>query len=48
MWEKEVRKLYSGDVVNILDNVKHWHSATKDSCFSYLAIEVSAESDSNE
>lgn len=48
VWEKTSKLLYFGDVVNISTNVKHWHSATKDSCFSYLAIEVSAESDSNE
>lgn len=42
------RKLYFGDVVNISTNVKHWHGATKDSCFSYLAIEVPAENSSSE
>ena len=46
VWEKEVRKLYSGDVFNIPANVKHWHGATKDSWFFHLANEVPAENGS--
>ena len=37
-----------GDVVNIPANVKHWHGASADSCFSHLAIEVPGENTSNE
>ena len=37
VWEKEVRKLYSGDVVNIPANFKHRHGATKNSWFFHLA-----------
>ena len=40
--------MYSCDIVNIPANVKHWHGATKDSCFSHLVIEVSAENSLNE
>ncbi|WP_368487991.1 cupin domain-containing protein [Clostridium sp. BJN0013] len=39
---KEARKLYPGDVVEILPNVKHWHGAAKDSWFVHLAIEADA------
>lgn len=47
-WGKKVRKLYSGDVVNVPTNVKHWHGATPDSWFSHLAIEVPSENGSSE
>ncbi len=43
-----MRKLYSGDVVNVPTNVKHWHGATPDSWFSHLAIEVPSENGSSE
>ena len=36
-----------GDIVNIPANVKHWHGATKDSWFSYIAVEVPGEDASN-
>lgn len=39
-WEKPVRQLNPGDVVNIPAGVKHWHGAAKDSWFSHLALEV--------
>lgn len=35
---KPARLLKPGDVVVIHEGVKHWHGATKDSWFSYLAI----------
>jgi quercetin dioxygenase-like cupin family protein len=35
---KAAQLLKSGDVVNILPHVKHWHGATKDSWFVHLAI----------
>ncbi|MBU3178365.1 cupin domain-containing protein [Clostridium estertheticum] len=47
-WEKEVKELHPGDVVNIPPEVKHWHGAAKDSTFSHLAVEVPAEDASNE
>lgn len=27
-----------GDVIEIGPNVKHWHGASKDSCYSYIAV----------
>ncbi len=45
---KEPRKLYPGDVVTIVANVKHWHGATSNSWFSHIAIEVPGENSSNE
>lgn len=47
-WGKEAIELKSGDVVNIPPEVKHWHSASKDSWFSHIAIEVPAKDASNE
>lgn len=47
-WGKEAQELHSGDVVNIPPEVKHWHSAAKDSWFAHLAVEVPAEGASNE
>lgn len=47
-WGKPARELHPGDVVNIPPEVKHWHGAAKDSWFSHLAVEVSAEGKSNE
>lgn len=47
-WGKEARELYSGDVVNIPANVKHWHGAAHDSWFSHLAIEIEGEDGSTE
>lgn len=47
-WGKPARKLFPGDVVNILPQVKHWHGASHDSWFSHLAIEVPGEDTSNE
>lgn len=41
-WYQEVglpaRRLHPGDVVVTRDGVKHWHSATKNSWFSHIAI----------
>ena len=34
------RKFSACDVVTIAANVKHWHGATKGSCFSHLVVEV--------
>lgn len=47
-WGKETQELHPGDVVNIPPEVKHWHSAAKDSWFAHLAVEVPAEGASNE
>lgn len=47
-WGKEAQELHPGDVVNIPPEVKHWHGAAKDSWFAHLAVEVPAESASNE
>lgn len=35
---KPVQILNSGDVVNILPNIIHWHGATPDSEFTHIAI----------
>jgi quercetin dioxygenase-like cupin family protein len=35
---KPAQLLKTGDVVNILPNVRHWHGATKDSWFVHLAM----------
>ena len=45
---KEARRLKPGDVVTIPANVKHWHGATANSWFSYIAVEVPGENTSNE
>lgn len=37
---KEARELNPGDVVEILQNVKHWHGAAADSWFAHLAVEA--------
>lgn len=47
-WGKEAQELHPGDVVNIPPEVKHWHSAAKDSWFAHLAVEVPAVGASNE
>lgn len=47
-WGKEAQELHPGDVVNIPQEVKHWHGAAKDSWFAHLAVEVPAEGASNE
>lgn len=48
VWGEAPSLLHPGDVVNIPPEVKHWHGATKNSWFSHLAVEVSAEGASNE
>jgi quercetin dioxygenase-like cupin family protein len=40
---KEARELHTGDVVEILCNVRHWHGASKDSWFIHLAIGINTE-----
>ena len=47
-WGKPAQELHPGDVVNIPPEVKHWHGAAPDSWFAHLAVEVPAESASNE
>ena len=47
-WGEPAQELHPGDVVNIPPEVKHWHGAAKDSWFSHLAVEVTAEGASNE
>lgn len=45
---KEAIELKPGDCINIPAEVKHWHGAAPDSCFSHLAVEVPGEETSNE
>lgn len=40
---KPARRLYPGDVVEILPNVEHWHGAAPDSWFAHLAIECNPQ-----
>lgn len=47
-WNKPVRRLTTGDVVNIPAGAKHWHGAAADSWFTHIAVEVPAEGASNE
>lgn len=47
-WGKEPRELHPGDVVNIPQEVKHWHGAAPDCWFSHIAIEVPGEETSNQ
>ena len=47
-WGKEPRELNPGDVVNIPAEVKHWHGAAPDSCFSHVAVEVPGTETKNE
>lgn len=47
-WGEKPQKLLPGDVVNIPPEVKHWHGAAKDSWFSHLAVEITADGASNE
>jgi len=47
-WGKPAQELHPGDVVSILPEIKHWHGAAKDSWFAHLAVEIPAESSSNE
>ena len=47
-WGKPAQQLCPGDVVNIPPEVKHWHGAAPHSWFAHLAVEVPAESASNE
>lgn len=35
---EEAVPVHPGNVIEIGPNVKHWHGAAKDSCYSYLAI----------
>lgn len=47
-WGKLPRKLKTGDVVQILPEIKHWHGATNNFWFAHLSIEVPAENSSTE
>ncbi|WP_033165277.1 cupin domain-containing protein [Clostridium sp. KNHs205] len=47
-WGQEPKELHPGEVIDIPPEVKHWHGAAKDSWFSHLAVEVTAEGSSNE
>lgn len=47
-WGKAAQRLFPGDVVSIPPEVKHWHGADKDCCFSHIAVEIPAEGASNE
>lgn len=40
---KPARELHAGDVVEIPQNIKHWHGAAKDSWFVHLSIEADAK-----
>ena len=45
---KNAVELHPGDVITIPREVKHWHGAAKDSCFSHIAVEVPGENTRNE
>lgn len=45
---QKAKRLYPGDVVYIAPEVKHWHGATNDHWFTHIALEIPAESSSNE
>lgn len=45
---KDAIELKEGSVITIPPEVKHWHSAKKDSWFSHIAVEVPGEETSNE
>ncbi|MBR3145091.1 MAG: carboxymuconolactone decarboxylase family protein [Clostridia bacterium] len=47
-WGKEPVEMTPGTVVNIPNEVKHWHGAAPDSWFSHLAVEIPGEETSNE
>lgn len=47
-WGEAPVEMVPGTVVNIPAEVKHWHGAAADSCFSHLAMEVPGEGASNE
>ena len=47
-WGKPAQELKAGDVVEIPAEVKHWHGAAKDSCFTHIAVSVPVEGASNE
>ena len=44
---KEAVEMKPGDCVNIPAEVKHWHGAAPDECFSHLAIEGPGEKTSS-
>lgn len=39
-WGKDPIEMNPGDSIVIPANVKHWHGAAPDSCFSHLAMEL--------
>lgn len=45
---KDAVSLHEGSVIMIPANVKHWHSAKKDSWFSHIAVEVPGKNCRNE
>ncbi len=47
-WGKPAQELKPGDIVNIPEEIKHWHGAAKDSWFTHIAITVPAEGASAE
>lgn len=47
-WGKPAQELKPGDIVNIPEDIKHWHGAAKDSWFTHIAITVPAEGASAE
>lgn len=44
---KAARRLAEGDVVEIPQNVEHWHGAAPDHWFSHLAVECNPQSNKN-
>ena len=44
---KAARRLAEGDVVEIPQNVEHWHGAAPDSWFSHLAVECNPQTNKN-
>ena len=47
-WGESARELHPGDVVEIPNEMKHWHGAAKDCVFSHLAVEIPASGGSSE
>lgn len=38
-----IREIRTGDVVNVLPGIKHWHGASPDSRFVHLAVNLNTE-----
>ena len=47
-WGMDAVEMTPGTVINIPENVKHWHGAAPDSWFSHIAVEVPGEGTNTE